>query len=154
MTLRKQRELTSLEYETLLKMKDDKIDQLNNERKGVGRECKNPFDVINELADRVYSISKNKGWWENERMFPECVALMHSELSEALEEYRNANPDIYYSQKGDDDKKPEGIGVELADVIIRILDFCAKDKIDIGHALKIKIDYNEGRPYRHGGKVC
>ena len=42
MTLRKQRELTSLEYETLLKMKDDKIDQLNNERKEVGRECKNP----------------------------------------------------------------------------------------------------------------
>ena len=69
---------------------------------------------------------------------------------EALEEYRNGRipTEIYY-----DGDKPEGIPIELADVIIRILDYCGKEKIDIGQALNIKHEYNKTRPYKHGGKV-
>lgn len=48
--------------------------------------------------------------------------------------------------------KPEGIPIELADCIIRILDYCGKEGIDIEEAIKIKHEYNLTRPYRHGGK--
>lgn len=51
-----------------------------------------------------------------------------------------------------DDKKPEGIPVELADCIIRILDFCGKHKIDIDNTIKIKHEYNKTREYMHGKK--
>lgn len=50
-------------------------------------------------------------------------------------------------------EKPEGIATEFADCIIRILDYCGHEGIDIGEAIKIKHEYNKTRPYRHGGKV-
>lgn len=51
-------------------------------------------------------------------------------------------------------KKPEGIAAELADVIIRVLDYCAYAGIDIENVLEVKHEYNKSRPYRHGGKKC
>lgn len=50
--------------------------------------------------------------------------------------------------------KPEGIAAELADVIIRVLDYCAYAGIDIENVLEVKHEYNKSRPYRHGGKKC
>ena len=83
---------------------------------------------------------------------PEIVALIHSEVSEALEEYRNgrAQTEVYYGENG----KPEGIPIELADVIIRIFDFCGYAGINIDAAITQKHEYNKSRPYRHGGKKC
>lgn len=84
--------------------------------------------------------------------FPEVLALIHSEVSEALEEYRNGHgaTEIYFSDSG----KPEGIPTELADVIIRVLDYCGYAGIDIDAAISQKHEYNKSRPYRHGGKKC
>ena len=48
--------------------------------------------------------------------------------------------------------KPEGIAVELADCIIRILDYCGHENIDIENVIKIKHEYNKTRSYKHGGK--
>lgn len=96
--------------------------------------------TINEFAAEVHKNAVEHGWWEGERTFPEIVALIHSEVSEALEEYR--------------DGKPEGIAAELADVIIRVLDYCAYAGIDIENVLEVKHEYNKSRPYRHGGKKC
>ena len=58
--------------------------------------------------------------------------------------------EVYYGY----DEKPEGIPIELADVIIRILDYCAYAGIDIDAAISEKHEYNKSRPYRHGGKKC
>jgi NTP pyrophosphatase (non-canonical NTP hydrolase) len=122
-------------------------------------------DMLNKLRDEVHQNAKEHGWWEDERSFGEIIALCHSELSEALEEYRNGKTETYYSCKDVgchypnsehckpcQRAKPEGIPVELADCIIRILDYCGKEGIDIEEAIRIKHEYNKTRPYKHGGK--
>lgn len=102
---------------------------------------------FNHLAREVYENAKAKGWWDVERNNGEMIALMHSELSEALEADRNGNPP--------DDKIPEYLGTEaeLADVVIRIMDMAHARQWRVAEAIITKMEMNEGRPNRHGGKA-
>lgn len=106
---------------------------------------------ISSLAAAVHQSAKEHGWWEQERSFGDMMVLIHSEVSEAIEEYRKGYEphEIYYV---DGSSKPEGIPIELADVIIRVLDACAWYGIGIEAALAEKHSYNQKRPHRHGGK--
>ena len=85
------------------------------------------------------------GWWSDittgerkERNNGELIALMHSELSEALEADRKNLMD---------DKLPhrKGIEVELADALIRIFDFAGGRNLDLAGALIEKMEYNAKR---------
>ncbi len=108
---------------------------------------------IPELIKEAHQNAIEHGWWEEERTFGEQIALMHSELSEALEEYRNGQqPDEIYTSEEKTGFKPEGIPAELADVVIRIFDTCGKYGIDLENAIIAKMKYNKTRPYKHGGK--
>jgi hypothetical protein len=175
---------------------------------------------IDELIKEAHQTAVEHGWWEPEKPLDEVLALIHSELSEALEEYRKSHGynKIYYSDGYSETStvpvvgcnKPEGIPVELADACIRIYDYigcagagksfygfilsgdssgsfprfitschlyisyafletdkaiewllglerfirdyCCSNEIDLEIAIKIKMDYNKTRPYRHGGK--
>ncbi|MFA5144661.1 MAG: hypothetical protein WC723_01450 [Candidatus Omnitrophota bacterium] len=94
---------------------------------------------INDFIKECHRIAKEKGWWEEERNEGELIALMHSELSEALEAMRNRHAEA-------------AIAEELADCCIRIFDYCGAKNIDLEGALLKKIEYNKTRPYRHGKK--
>lgn len=137
---------------------------------------------LNNFADAVHENAVKHGWWDTERGLPEVLMLCVSELSEALEEYRRGRPLLYYpcnaggvcceedgsatcgSRPHDPEnpdapcsaqsKKPEGVAVELADCMIRILDYCGRAGIDIEEVIQIKHEYNKTRPYKHGGKKC
>ena len=102
--------------------------------------------AFNEMATYINQWAKRKGFWEEgkERNDGEMIALMHSELSEALEAIRHGNPP--------DDKIPEfnGYETELADCVIRIMDLAAGRGLRVGEAIVAKMAYNEGRPYKHG----
>ncbi|MCE2973019.1 MAG: hypothetical protein LW852_06190 [Sediminibacterium sp.] len=103
---------------------------------------------IASIQKEIHRTAKEKGWWDLPRSDGDCIALMHSELSEALEDIRNSKLRIYF--EGD---KPTGLPIELADCIIRILDYAEKHSINMEDALYAKMKYNETRPYRHGGKA-
>lgn len=109
---------------------------------------------LNYLAQEMHSLARAKGWWAEERGLPEQIALMHSELSEALESYREDGLKDLTNVQFDPAGKPVGIGSEYADTIIRILDSCGRYGIPIGEILFIKYMYNRSRPFRHGGKIA
>ena len=138
-----------------------------------GYECTNPdspvcrcreqeLESLNEWAKEIHGNAVTHGWWDEERSFGDIVALCHSELSEALEEYRSGRPMAYvFGGNGEivtdmaqwGNRKPEGIATEMIDCIIRILDWCGKENIDVDWLLRAKHEYNRTRPYRHGGKA-
>lgn len=98
-------------------------------------------------------------WWKDEngnrleRNKGELIALMHSELSEALEGIRKNLMDEHLPQRTSEE-------VEMADTIIRILDYCAGFNLDIEGAIFEKLKYNstrsdhslEKRKEKHGKK--
>ena|SRR5690349_5610647 len=106
---------------------------------------------FNDLAAFIYRWSTGNGFYDEGfvRDFDGHIALIHSEASEALEEWREGHDfkEIYYKET-----KPEGIPIELADIIIRVLDVCAHHDIDIEEAVWKKMAYNLNRSYRNGGK--
>lgn len=104
--------------------------------------------MINELGQIAFANAKAKGFYDSPPSIPERLCLVHSEVSEALEAFRNGDDGFRIDENG----KPEGLASELADVIIRIADLCAYLGIDLDEAIKVKMAYNATRPYMHGGK--
>lgn len=94
------------------------------------------------------------------------LALIMTEAAEAIEELRIGRgvDETYYSHDSTRDDapsldprgrphKPEGVPSELADILIRVLDFAEEEGFLLSPIVAEKLAYNATRPYRHGKKV-
>lgn len=100
------------------------------------------------MTTEVRSLNTEKGWRDIPATFGDRIALIHSEVSEALEAFRVRGVEPYTTEAG----KPDDVGSELADILIRLLDTCDIYGVDIEAEYRRKMAFNWTRPYRHGGK--
>ncbi len=111
--------------------------------------------AFNCLCQEAMSNAKERGFWSKGpslEKIPQALCLMHSEISEALEEYRKPFGNI--QQITLNQGKPVGFPIELADLLIRVFDTAAAFEINLAEAIRIKMEYNRTRPHRHGDKRC
>lgn len=120
---------------------------------------------MNELRDQVFANGQQKGFWDKERNMGEALMLIVTELAEAMEVHRASGTIVVPSesykklveQLSDDefpqifkDSVKDTFPDEMADAIIRILDLCGGNNIDIDWHIKMKMRYNATRERLHG----
>jgi NTP pyrophosphatase (non-canonical NTP hydrolase) len=107
-------------------------------------------NLLKRLSQEAHATTVEHGF--PDQTFLERMALVHSEVSEAVEEWRNGNDftEVYYGEG----EKPEGIPIELADVLIRVFDTAGRYSIDLDSAVRLKMQFNEQRSMRHGEKLA
>jgi hypothetical protein len=114
------------------------------------------MNTLSDLQKQIHETAVEKGWWEDDRNFGMVLALIHSEISEALEAWRESPVHFYLGAPSgplvEGPRKPEGWGIELADAVIRILDVCEVHGLNLQDLIEMKMEYNKTRSYRHGGK--
>jgi NTP pyrophosphatase (non-canonical NTP hydrolase) len=115
--------------------------------------------MFNELAKEIHEGNAARGFWEDERKLTEVVMLTVCELAEAIEadragkwctetdilQYKNISTPERFKENIKDTVQDE-----IADAIIRLLDFSHKFNIDLDFHIKAKLQYNASRPYKHG----
>ena len=120
-----------------------------NDGKPLQRCGKDFRESFTALCTMIHASARDHGFWDSELNFGEKIALVHSELSEALEKNRKGvNNGLGLA----DEHCPQhsGVAIELADAIIRIMDLAGYLGMDIGAAIIENMNFNSNRPYLHG----
>lgn len=122
--------------------------------------------TISQLQKEVHENAILKGWYEKEKSVPEHLALIHSEVSEALEADRNdvavgigtlaseilETPTAAEFKDEFEEWLKDTFADELADIVIRVMDLAEWKGIDLQAHIEAKMRYNAMRKYKHGGK--
>ena len=121
------------------------------EAKGFHDDRPKPMRAGSTLAGIAERNQQLANWQGNKLM------LIVSEVAEAQDELRkgHAADETYYPTKRIHEfgtHKPEGVPSELADVVIRVLDFCHTEGIDLQSIIEEKLAYNATRERLHGKK--
>ena len=108
---------------------------------------RNFASIANIMTLHVHNIAIEKGFWDTDEQghLGAKIALMHSELSELLDVVRKDT-----SLKSDKLPNVLAVAEELADVVIRVMDFAGRLTIPLGDAIVEKVRFNAGREFRHG----
>lgn len=139
-----------------------------------------PAQSLSTLVDRAYQAAKDKGFHDDDDSVTSAhrLLLIVGEVIEAFEELRSghSNTEVYatydLTHQGVKFKgltelqvvaitgefpselgligKPEGVPVEIADVVIRLFDYAGTYGIDLEYEVLRKMSYNGTRPYKHG----
>lgn len=91
--------------------------------------------AIDGLVHLCHSRSREAGWHEKPREKGTQIALIHSELSEAMEGVRKGLQDDHLPHRSMEE-------VEMADAVIRICDYCGAHGLDLAGAIREKLEYN------------
>lgn len=123
--------------------------------------------MINRLAKEIHSNNVSKGFYLDDKNIGEMLALIHSEVSEALEADRkdnyaemdetlwedmNRDLDEDYFKHAFKEYCKDTFEDELADIVIRVLDLAHYRGIDLEKHIKAKMRFNSLREYKHGKK--
>ena len=92
--------------------------------------------TLRKLQAEAHRIAQEHGFWDAPRETGTLLALVHSEISEALEADRHGD-------RG-------GLAHELADAVIRIVDLAAGLEFDLQSFVETAMKENETRPRKHG----
>ena len=96
-----------------------------------------------DIAKECWQNSEDHGFHQDPTVtFGDRCTLLHSEVSEAFEEFRLHK----------DTSKLE-VQTEIADVIIRCFDMAGVYGWDIAAVVRAKMEYNKTRPFMHGKKL-
>lgn len=120
--------------------------------------------MINQLGKEIHENNVKKGFYDDEKNIGEMLALVHSEVSEALEadrEGRYCKHGANYATFHEDDENfkatfrttvKDTFDDELADIMIRVMDLANFKGIDLEAHIKCKMRYNSLREHKHGKK--
>lgn len=109
---------------------------------------------ISEWTNKVHKLAREKGWYDtltsinSSDVVEKACNNFHNEISELHEAHRKRNL-FYPCDKG---IQLTCLEEELADIMIRIMDFASYMGVDLENAISVKHEFNKTRSYRHGNK--
>jgi len=121
------------------------------------------FDIVFASVQReAHRVNVENGWWEDPRKLIEsrffggqstvvlaCLALVTSEVAEAMEAVRKHDPETW-----DDAKTKDTLVRELAGCVVRCMDLAGELDLPLSTAIVEEIEANRARGHKHGGKAA
>lgn len=137
----------------LITIREDEIKQRREEglvtQRPLMGDALTAYTGITHAQSLCHALADRAGWWKDlntgegieawdNLVFGQRIALIHSEISEAMEGHRKSRQDDHLRHR-------RAVEVELADALIRIFDTAGAMNLDLAGAVIEKLSYNQQR---------